>query len=270
MARLPINVAVPVAVVLLLVAVVTIDYIVKTRRAPASSVSLLDGTTPAQDPLQIPSPSPPGPKPLAPDTMPPQPPTNLQRTKSAKKGTLQLSWQAASDDVGVVAYRLYHQDELMATVEGTSYSDEPSERDTRYAVSALDAAGNESSRAQFPNKPDDANEKPPSHRNRRDAEPPSSPTGFTAVFKQDKRDKNHTIELSWSASTDNIGVTEYNVYRDGSKVLATANTRWSDSDMKSGATHTYHVKAVDAAGNESKPSESVSVEAKPSKKAKKQ
>jgi PKD repeat protein len=63
------------------------------------------------------------------------------------------------------------------------------------------------------------------------------------------------IDLSWSASTDNVGVTGYEIYRDGTATpLATVNANafaYQDKVVAPSSTHTYTVKAFDAAGNRS-------------------
>jgi chitodextrinase len=68
-----------------------------------------------------------------------------------------------------------------------------------------------------------------------------------------------TIPLSWTASTDNVGVTGYEIYRDGAATaLATVSqTSYTDQGLTAGTSHTYLVKARDAAGNTSDPSNSV-------------
>jgi chitodextrinase len=60
-----------------------------------------------------------------------------------------------------------------------------------------------------------------------------------------------SISLAWNASTDNVAVTGYNVYRDGIKVVTVVATSFTDTGLAMGTTHTYQVAAVDAAGNES-------------------
>ncbi len=75
---------------------------------------------------------------------------------------------------------------------------------------------------------------------------PSVPTalGATAVSQSQ-------INLSWTASTDNVGVTGYQVYRDGVAVGTTTGTTYQDKNLAAGSTHTYTVQAYDAAGNQS-------------------
>jgi uncharacterized repeat protein (TIGR03806 family) len=61
------------------------------------------------------------------------------------------------------------------------------------------------------------------------------------------------IDLSWTASTDNVGVSGYRIYRDGSTTaLATVTvTSHSDTTVAASTAYTYTVRAFDAAGNES-------------------
>jgi hypothetical protein len=65
------------------------------------------------------------------------------------------------------------------------------------------------------------------------------------------------IDLSWTASTDNLGVAGYDVYRDGAAtplaVLAPSATSYADTAVAPASTHSYTVDAFDAAGNHSAP-----------------
>jgi chitodextrinase len=88
-----------------------------------------------------------------------------------------------------------------------------------------------------------------------DTAAPSVPSGLVAVANGQNR-----IDLDWSPSTDNVGVADYGIYRDGSStpVATTAATSFSDTGLASGSTHSYRVDAVDAAGNRSARTASVS------------
>ncbi|MGW3624903.1 discoidin domain-containing protein [Streptomyces sp. NPDC000880] len=59
------------------------------------------------------------------------------------------------------------------------------------------------------------------------------------------------VDLNWSASTDNTGVTGYSVYRDGKLVSASGKTSVRLSGLTAGETYSFQVTARDAAGNES-------------------
>ena len=68
------------------------------------------------------------------------------------------------------------------------------------------------------------------------------------------------VNLSWAAASDDTAVTGYRIYRDGFMVGTVGPaTAYPDTTARAGATHDYQVRAVDAAGNESEPSENVTV-----------
>jgi titin len=69
------------------------------------------------------------------------------------------------------------------------------------------------------------------------------------------------IALDWTDSTDNVGVAGYQVYRDGSLVATVPTSYYLDSGLAVGSSHTYYVKAVDAAGNASQASTSLNTHA---------
>ena len=82
-----------------------------------------------------------------------------------------------------------------------------------------------------------------------DTVPPSQP-GPISVTKTGT----NTAQLSWSASTDNRGVSGYQVSRDGSTLGTVSTTNFNDSGLNPGQTYQYSVIALDAAGNPSTPS----------------
>ena len=76
---------------------------------------------------------------------------------------------------------------------------------------------------------------------------PSAPATLTATAPYKSR-----IELAWDESTDNVGVTGYRIYRDGSPLTTVgAQSTYADKTVEPGSTHTYRVTGLDAAGNES-------------------
>ncbi len=79
-----------------------------------------------------------------------------------------------------------------------------------------------------------------------DTSPPSVPTGLTGTAVSSSQ-----TDLSWTASTDNVGVTGYKVYRDGSYLKSITSTSTSDTGLSSSTQYCYTVSAYDAAGNES-------------------
>src|SRR6266480_1876352 len=86
-----------------------------------------------------------------------------------------------------------------------------------------------------------------------DTTPPSTPTGLVATAAGGS-----VINLMWSASTDNVGVTGYIVKRNGVQVATPTATSYSDTGLSDATTYSYTVAARDAAGNVSPDSVSVS------------
>ena len=86
-----------------------------------------------------------------------------------------------------------------------------------------------------------------------DTQPPTAPTNLTATAVSSSQ-----INLSWTASTDNVGVTGYEVYRSSSKVATVTTTTYGDTGLTPSTTYSYYVKARDAAGNVSASSNTAS------------
>ena len=83
---------------------------------------------------------------------------------------------------------------------------------------------------------------------------PSVPTGLAATATSTTQ-----VGLTWTASTDNVGVTGYRVFRSGSQVGTSTSASYSDGGLAPGTAYTYAVAAVDAAGNVSAQSTTASV-----------
>jgi fibronectin type III domain protein len=73
---------------------------------------------------------------------------------------------------------------------------------------------------------------------------PSTPTDLTAAAVSSSQ-----INLSWSASSDNVGITGYKVYRNGTQITTIAGTSYQNTGLSPSTTYTYTVVAYDAAGN---------------------
>ncbi len=76
--------------------------------------------------------------------------------------------------------------------------------------------------------------------------PPAIPTDLKATAISSTE-----IKLTWNASTDDIGVTAYRIYRDGTQIDTTSNTTYQDTGLSLSTKYTYTVSADDTAGNES-------------------
>jgi parallel beta-helix repeat protein len=185
------------------------------------------------------------------DRTAPTAPTNL-RTTSVAYNSVSLAWNASSDNIGVTAYTVFRNGSQIGTVPASSLSFTDSTvtpnttyNNPGYTVKAVDAAGNSSAASNAvavttPQAPDTF--------------PPSAPTNLVANVGSPGR-----VDLSWTASTDNVGVAGYNVRRASGGaspiVIATvASTNYSDNAVVAGTTYTYTIIAFDAAGNPSSPS----------------
>ncbi|NOU63430.1 carbohydrate-binding protein [Paenibacillus sp. LMG 31461] len=83
---------------------------------------------------------------------------------------------------------------------------------------------------------------------------PSIPSGLIATATSSTQ-----VQLNWTAATDNVAVTSYDVYRNGSKIGSSSTTTYSDSGLTASTAYSYTVIAKDAAGNDSTASSAVSV-----------
>lgn len=93
-----------------------------------------------------------------------------------------------------------------------------------------------------------------------DTTAPSAPTDLSVTASYSNR-----VDLSWTASTDDVGVKAYRIYRDGIQVGNSSVTSFSDTlTVRSGALYTYTVRAEDTAGNLSEESSRIEVRTPPS------
>src|SRR5690554_199044 len=79
-----------------------------------------------------------------------------------------------------------------------------------------------------------------------DTEAPTAPTNLTASNPTD-----NSVYLNWTASTDNIAVTSYDVYVDGTNTFNTNNTSFTATGLNASTEYCFTIKAKDAAGNQS-------------------
>jgi chitodextrinase len=173
------------------------------------------------------------------DAVAPSTPTALV-TSSIAQTSITLSWAASTDNVGVSGYGRYLNGTLLSGATGTSFTFTGLACGTTYAlgVDAYDAAGNRSTTA--------ALNATTSACSGGDITAPTSPTGLTTSGITQT-----TITLSWTASTDNVGVTGYGRYRDGALLSSATGTSYTFSGLTCGTTYALGVDGFDAAGNRS-------------------
>ncbi|CAZ95919.1 ThuA domain-containing protein [Zobellia galactanivorans] len=162
---------------------------------------------------------------------------------------IDLSWDEASDSVGVSGYKLYMNGEFFATVTQTRYRVLNLTPGTEYAfsVSAFDVAENESQQSGLLKVTTEAEVYV-------DDVPPSAPGDLRAEDITEG-----SVALSWSTATDNIGITEYIIYQDGQKIQTATATGTSINGLAPATLYGFTVSAVDAAQNESRQSEAIRV-----------
>jgi outer membrane protein assembly factor BamB/chitodextrinase len=173
------------------------------------------------------------------DTTAPTVPTGLIAS-AVSSSQINLSWTASTDAVGVAGYNIYRGSTLVGTSSGTTYSDTGLSASTAYTykVAAFDAAGNTSTQSSSAN----ATTLAPTG----DTTAPTIPTGLTASAVSSSQ-----INLSWTASTDAVGVTGYKIYRGATQIATSAGTSYSDPGLTASTAYSYKVAAYDAAGNNS-------------------
>ncbi|MEV0986221.1 discoidin domain-containing protein [Streptomyces sp. NPDC049949] len=179
------------------------------------------------------------------DTRPPTAPGELAYTEPAT-GQIKLTWKAATDDTAVTGYDVYANDQLRTSVAGdvTTYTDtQPTGTSVTYRVRARDAAGNQSPDSNSVTRAADAG----------DTQAPTAPGALT--FTEPAAGQ---VKLAWQTSTDNVGVTGYEVYANNvlRATVAGSATTYTDS-QPADATVGYFVRAKDAAGNRSGDSNTV-------------
>src|SRR6266513_2210076 len=185
-----------------------------------------------------------------PDTVAPSTPAGLTAS-AASSSRINLSWLAATDNVGVIRYSVYRDGVQIASVAGRSYANTGLSAATTYSytVAASDAARNASAQSS----PVSATTKAPL-----DTQAPSIPTNLAASAITPT-----TLTLSWNAATDNVAVAGYRVYLNGTLLLSPSSTSAQIIELTPDFTRSFTVAAFDAAGNASAPSAPLSVTTPP-------
>lgn len=162
--------------------------------------------------------------------------------------SVDLNWDASTDDVAMGTYNIYRKTGTgsmtkIKTVQTPGYTDSGLAPGTTYIyeISAVDLAGNESNRSLQISRTTLA-----------DSIPPSVPANFKATPSSSTQ-----VSLTWTASTDDVKVSSYNIYRaTGSgtvytKIASTASLSYTDSYLNPLTQYFYRVTAIDSSGNES-------------------
>lgn len=167
----------------------------------------------------------------------PTAPGNLAVTVTATEA--RLSWKPATDNLGVIGYRVWRDGALLGTTGTLAWTNTDLAPETTYTwtVRAIDTIGQTGPAATVTATTAEV-----------DIEAPTATTATTTP------ENPNWASLAWAASTDNVDVVAYRVYRDGTLYATTGST---DRELRVQRGSTYTIVAVDAAGNASPPSEPV-------------
>jgi chitodextrinase len=185
-----------------------------------------------------------------PDITPPSAPSGLN-TAVVSATQINLAWTASTDNVGVTGYSVERCSAAgcssfaqVAAPTSTTFNDTGLTPSTSYSyrVRATDMAGNVSA---FSGTATTSTSAAP------DTTPPGAPVGLAATAASATQ-----INLSWTASTDNVGVTGYRVERCQGAACSTfaqiatpTTTTFNDNGLTASTSYSYRVRATDAAAN---------------------
>jgi chitodextrinase len=182
---------------------------------------------------------------LAPDTQAPSVPTNLT-AMPVSPNQIYLSWTASTDDRGVTGYRIYRDgvDVGTSTTTGFLSMGLKAQSNYGYAIAAFDEAGNLSAQSSTASASTPAS----------DNVPPSVPGNL-----QSSRVTIDSLTVSWTASSDNLAVAGYLVFRNGILIGSTFRASYSDSGLSPSTIYSYAVAAYDYSNNISARSQALNV-----------
>jgi chitodextrinase len=182
------------------------------------------------------------------DTQAPTAPAILT-SPSKTANSVSLSWNASTDNIGVTGYEILRNGNVVGTSGTTSYNDTGLAASTAYSYSvrAYDAAGNRSPISALISVTTSSG-------GGLDTQAPTVPANLTSPSKTPT-----SVSLSWTASTDNLGVTGYDVLRAGIVIASTPGTTFTDVGLVADTNYIYSVRAYDAAGNHSEATATITV-----------
>ena len=175
------------------------------------------------------------------DTTKPSSPSEVAVGKITHNSA-EVTWQESTDNVGVTGYNIYLNNKLVNTSPVTELRCELTalEAETEYQVKveALDEAGNTSvsDPISFTTK------------TAPDNEAPTAPGGVAVSSITD-----NSAVVSWTASTDNVGVAGYNIYLNDNKInaLPVTELQFQLTGLAAETEYQVRIEAVDGAGNTS-------------------
>jgi chitodextrinase len=152
---------------------------------------------------------------------------------------VQLSWLASTDNIAVAGYTIYKDGLAIGSTGSLMYNDYAVSGGTtyEYTVDAFDFGDNHSdfSTSVLVTTPGSS-----------DIDAPTTPTNLAA-----SNITYNSASLTWSASTDNVGVAGYTLYMNGQSIALPTTESYEVSNLTPSSAYTFSVDAFDAAGNHS-------------------
>ena len=171
------------------------------------------------------------------DILDPTIPLNLVGTNFTEYN-IDLSWDASTDNIGVMGYNIYQDGSFIGTSTTLNYSNSnlpymPPNIVYDFKITAFDAAGNISGFSNIESVWVDTID-------------PSNPTNLSSDSTTET-----TTNLTWDVSTDNFGVAGYNIYEDNVLLTTVTSTSYNVTGLSSNSSYSYKITAIDSSGNES-------------------
>ena len=170
-----------------------------------------------------------------PDVVAPSVPVNITDIESTPT-SLRIQWDASTDNVGVNGYNVYRNRDFVGTIKGNRFTITGLKQNTPYSITvmAFDAAKNRSAQSV------------PVILRTADSQAPTVPGEIsTSLITKD------AAFFSWVASSDNVGVTAYNVFVNGTLVKTVPANRTELIGLSALTSYVVRLQAVDAAKNRS-------------------
>jgi chitodextrinase len=168
----------------------------------------------------------------------PSTPANL-RVTATTANSVSLAWDSSAAAAGCTlqGYRIYRNGNQVGTPTGASYTDNGLTPSTSYSytVQAVDTSSHVSAQSGAINGSTVA-----------DTTPPSVPANLRSTLKTST-----SIAIAWNASTDNGGVKDYVIFRNGTQIGTSTTTAFTAGALTPSTSYSFTVRARDMANNQS-------------------